>query len=442
MTEQQATQTVTEQPTGAPQTEPVPDTFYEMFQRVRQPPATETEASPEAPKPTQDAPKEGARGEQPPEGSRPQDGIAAAPDGARIEPQQGHGSGGPQQGQGPRASRRLLDIQRRELELRQREKELERRQRELDEARSSIGPAGNPVGARQGTDGAERDGGSRQRSTQQSTVHEARQQHTQLTPDQIRRLARQDPERFLRDVGGIDERYVGEYFVNGRRLDPRTEVDLLREEMREEIERTRAEHRATVAEGERRRVEEQRERALGDWRGVAKGVLGSPEAQERYGLFLAATDDPIARVQDYITADFQRQLDAGAERPTLLSIEEAAEAFEADLRDHYERLHAAHERGRPRGGPTASPSGAIDTGTGTPSGGAGAREQGNASPDREFNALEALAARMIAEEQGRGDGQGAPETGVAIGRIHTQQVPDKDSDEELYRRALEELRHR
>jgi hypothetical protein len=203
-----------------------------------------------------------------------------------------------------RASKRYIEIQRKERELRAREEKLQ--MLEAQQQRK-----------------AEQDGQHVQVSNQTYTAAE------------LRRLAKTDVQKFLEQVGGIDYKYVNEYWMGGEKPPHEAQTDIIRMELDEKLEALRQEQRAFMQQQQQQREQE----AISEWKMTANAFVSEPELKAALPLlFRTFPDDPVAAIQDVIVQDWNEQLSSGVRQPVAKSIDEAALALEEMLESNLKDL--------------------------------------------------------------------------------------------------------
>lgn len=311
----------------------------------------------------------------------------------------------------PSASKRLLDIQRRDQELRRRERELEARERALPKQETK----------------------------------EPKKEHAPqtFTVEQLRRMAQRDPARFIKELGGIDEKDVGDFFMQGGKHAPDKQ---LRFEVEDRIQPLVEELNAFKAE----RLQEQQRRAQAEeqqhWDTVHRLTTDILKAApDSYELLLSIrTPEETAQViRQYIVDDYRDQEERGI-KPVLKPIDVAAQELEADLYALLTSVGGTKKLRSLAAGSGASETKPIVNPVDAAPGKDAPTQRFVASTTEDEDPLEAYARRLLEQEGQVVPKTSAPSKGVSIGQGHMQQIPDRNSDrqeEDLYRKALEDLRN-
>jgi len=202
----------------------------------------------------------------------------------------------------PKASRRLLDIQRKEQEIKRRERELEER-----EARFK------------------------------APVVEKNDERAPLTVEQIRRIALSNP-RALLDLAGIDEGYISAFSATGA-PPPQHHQRLIQEQIDARLAQIEAETQRRVQEFEERQLKQQAERVNQDFIMRVTEDLRTPALADKFELFIADQGERVPQlILQAIRDDYDDQVAAGELEPRVMTVEEAAQLFEDELQERADRL--------------------------------------------------------------------------------------------------------
>jgi hypothetical protein len=301
-------------------------------------------------------------------------------------------TGSPPKPAEPRPSRRFIELQKKERELKRKEQEL----RQLEE---KLPKNGN-------------------------------QKPASYSADQLRMLAKQNPDAFLREFG-IDARYVNEFFLNKNQPTPEMAQELQKDELQRQMQELREEQKRFI---EQQRQNEEHD-TVAEWARVAESIVASDEGKQRFELLNAMHDDPVNEIYQRIADDYAQQVDEGL-TPKIKNIEDVAAEIENELVDGLKMLLQSATAKRFLQ-PSQEKKIVNDV----------EAKPGQASPTEpvsEEDPLEAYARKLLEVERSQAtETEQTPDQRVAISQGHMQTLPDTNSEnleKELYLKALEELR--
>lgn len=154
-----------------------------------------------------------------------------------------------------------------------------------------------------------------------------------FTKEDIRRLAHLDPDNLLKEIGGVSDEYLRDFYLNDKKPPQAYKEQLVLqkvEEVNNKIEQFKKEQEAAA-------IKKEQDAVTADFLNYARHSLRDEANVERFELVTTQLEDPASYVLEVIRADFKLQKEAGIENPKMMNFETAAQSLEDYLQEQAEQ---------------------------------------------------------------------------------------------------------